>query len=116
MPPETGRQTVPIACSLTESELQKRREELLHRVFGEVQETRTLEDGYAFRFKPDDSILGELMQVVRLERQCCRFLRFHLSVESDGGPVWLELTGPAGTKAFLEDALGPRLKSMDQGR
>jgi len=84
-------------------------------VFGDVQEIQPLDNGYLFRFKADESTLGDLMRVVRLERQCCRFLRFRLTVEPDGGPVWLELTGPSGTKAFIEAALGSRLKTADQG-
>jgi hypothetical protein len=36
------------------------------------------------------------------ERHCCRFLRFVLTVEPGGGPMWLETTGPEGTVEFLE--------------
>jgi hypothetical protein len=42
---------------------------------------------------------------------CCRFLRFTLTVEPDRGPIALELTGPRGTREFLEsllDASGQR--------
>jgi hypothetical protein len=71
-----------------------------------VQEALALNDGYALRFPTDDATLTELMQLIQLERQCCAFLRFRLTVEPGGGPVWLELTGPEGTKSFLESALG----------
>ena len=36
------------------------------------------------------------------ERRCCPFLTFTLELAPDGGPLWLRLTGPAGTRAFLE--------------
>ena len=44
----------------------------------------------------------ELAQLIVFERECCPFLRFNLSVEATNGPLWLELTGPDGTKAFLQ--------------
>jgi hypothetical protein len=44
--------------------------------------------------------------VIDAERQCCRFLRFQLTVEPDLGPMWLEVAGPPGTADFLTDLLG----------
>jgi hypothetical protein len=38
----------------------------------------------------------------------CRFLRFAVVAEPDGGPVFLEVTGPPGTAEFLDQLLpGP---------
>jgi len=34
--------------------------------------------------------------------KCCRFLRFAVAAEPDGGPISLEVTGPPGTAQFLE--------------
>ncbi len=31
----------------------------------------------------------------------CPFLKFSITVEPGDGPVWLEMTGPQGTKEFL---------------
>jgi hypothetical protein len=31
--------------------------------------------------------------------------RFQLTIEANGGALWLHLTGPAGAKAILHDAL-----------
>src|SRR6266571_2728920 len=97
---------LPVACTLTEPERRRRREELLDRVVGRVHERRSLDDGYAFRFATDDLSLADLLEMIRLERQCCAFLRFRLTVEPGGGPVWLELTGPAGTKEFFGSVFG----------
>jgi hypothetical protein len=106
---------LPIAYTLLEAERQQRRTQVLDRVASRVQETRPLDDGYALRFQADDAALTELMQLIQLERQCCAFLRFRLTVEPGGGPVWLELTGPGGTKSFLESALGLGSTAKDQG-
>jgi len=93
--------SLPIACSLTNSELQERRRDVLRKVRSAVTELRELEDGYAYCFPSDEKWLTELTTLVSLERQCCPFLRFRLTVESGNGPIWLEMTGPDGTKDFL---------------
>src|SRR5258705_9124221 len=93
--------TLQIACTLTNSELQERRRDVLQKVRSAVTELRELEDGYAYCFPADDDRLVELATLVNLERQCCPFLRFRLTVESGNGPIWLEMTGPEGTKEFL---------------
>ena len=58
-----------IACTLTPIELETRRKEL---------------NGVA--------------SVIEAERGCCRFLRFRLTIEPHGGPLWMEVTGSEGTR------------------
>jgi hypothetical protein len=94
---------LPIACVLTSAELQERRRTVLERVRRAVVEVKELADGYAYSFPSQGDWLKELSALIDLERQCCPFLRFRLTVEANGGPVWLELTGPEGTKEFLTD-------------
>jgi hypothetical protein len=67
---------------------------------GAVRERRELADGYAFRFAPER--LDGVMRFVANERLCCPFLEFGITVSPADGPVWLRLTGPEGTRAFLD--------------
>jgi hypothetical protein len=92
---------LPIACNLTRSELQERRATILKAVREAVVEVRELENGYMYSFPSAADWLGRLAELIEFERQCCRFLRFRLTVEADGGPLWLEMTWPVGTKEFL---------------
>ena len=78
---------LPVACTLTEPERRRRRERLRDRVVGRIHERRSLTDGYAFRFATDDVALADLLEMIRLERQCCAFLRFRITVEPGAGPV-----------------------------
>jgi hypothetical protein len=96
----------PVVCKLSPPELQRRRAELLDTLRGRTRETRALPNGYALRFDPADATLELLFQVLRLERDCCPFLRFQLTLEPAAGPFWLELTGPPGTKEMLAGELG----------
>ena len=93
--------SLPIACSLTSGELQERRSTLLQRVRLAVLEVTELQDGYAYTFPSASEWLSEVAGLIELERQCCPFLRFRLTVEEDGGKLLLEMTGPEGTKEFL---------------
>ena len=91
--------TIPIACSLNAEEVAERRK-LLARVGKSIEETQERENGYAYRFAPD-APLPDLLEIIRAERQCCPFFRFVLTFEPGNGPLWLEVTGPKGTKEFL---------------
>lgn len=91
----------PIACALTGAELQERRQTILKRLRSAVVDVREVDDGYAYSFSSDGELLAEIGSMIELERQCCPFLRFRLTVEANSGPIWLELTGPDGTMEFL---------------
>lgn len=97
---------LPIACSLTSAELQDRRQTILKSLRGAVVEVRELEDGFLYQFPSRGPLLSEIASMIELERQCCPFLRFSLTVEANGGPIALELTGPSGTKEFLKEIFG----------
>jgi hypothetical protein len=97
---------LPVACSLTAPELQNRRVGVLAEVRRHRQEARWLPDGVALRFLASAEALTTLATFIELERRCCAFLRFRLTVEPGGGPLWLELTGPPGTRVFLAAELG----------
>ena len=92
---------LPIACTLTAPELQERRFKVLQKVRRAVLEVKELQDGCAYTFPSDSLWLGEVSGLIDLERQCCPFLRFRLTVEENGGSLMLEITGPEGTKEFL---------------
>jgi hypothetical protein len=97
---------LPVACTLSERELAERRAGLPADLRRQRQEVRWLPDGVTLRYPPGPGVLASLAEFVRLESQCCPFLRFRLTVESGGGPIWLELTGPAGTREFLAAEVG----------
>ena len=96
---------LPVACTLTENDLHERRDGVLSRALGHVKEFKPLTSGYALRLEPEDEALQAVFELVRVERKCCPFLAFTLKVDQNHGPVWLELTGPAGTKPFLASLL-----------
>jgi hypothetical protein len=93
---------LPIACELTADEITARRATLLPGLLGQAEERAALPDGFRWRFAASHEFLAAAAETMNAERQCCRFLRFVLTVEPGGGPVWLDITGPQGTAEFLE--------------
>jgi len=93
---------LPVACNLTGPELQERRRTVLQQVRSAVVEMKELENGYAYCFRSQPELVTELAQLIDLERQCCPFLTFRLTIAADTGPIWLGMTGPEGTKEFLQ--------------
>ena len=92
----------PIACRLTDAELRARREGLLARARASVIASAWAEDGLTLEFDTALATLATVLEVVQVERQCCPFLRFQLDAGPDGHPLTLVITGPPGTRAFLE--------------
>ena len=73
---------------------------LARRLLKDVANERlTLPDGLAFRFGVD--ALESVARFVANERKCCPFVDFEIRVEPDGGPLWLRMTGPEGTREVL---------------
>jgi len=93
--------SLPIACSLTSAELQERRRTVLETLRGAVLEVEELADGFAYSFMSEGNRFKELADMIDLERQCCPFLQFRLTVAAGHGPLTLAITGPEGTKDFL---------------
>ena len=92
---------LPIACTLSPTTIQTRRAGLLPGVMHRAEQRDDLPDGYRARFMAEGDILAAIAQMMDAERQCCRFMRFTLTVEPDGGPIWLDVTGPPGAKEFI---------------
>lgn len=98
--------SLPIACSLGNRELAERTEGIRQGLFAGAQEQRELADGYAFRFAGTGPWGNRIVEFIASERQCCTFFRFEVVYEPDSGPIWLRMTGPDGTRAFIEGLLG----------
>jgi len=98
---------LPIVCTLNAEALAARRTGLLADLLRAAENREAIPNGLRLRFPPAAETLAALTKVVDAERQCCRFLRFQITIEPDGGPMFLDLTGPTGTREFLDAVLQP---------
>jgi hypothetical protein len=92
---------MPIACTLGPGALAARRQGLLSDLLRRAETHEELPQGHRLSFVAAEDTLALIVKTVEAERQCCRFLRFQITVEPDGGPVSVELTGPPGTREFV---------------
>ena len=93
-----------LACNPTAIEETEREQHLntATQVFAAVLERRELPDGYAFRLCEEQTTVLQVAEFITNERRCCPFFHFMLSIEPEGGAVWLTLTGLEGVKETIE--------------
>src|SRR5580693_1487655 len=72
---------LPVACTLTTAEMRERRRLVLEPLAAAVLEVAPLAGGLALRFAASGATLAGLAALIDLERRCCPFLRFALTVE-----------------------------------
>ena len=97
----------PIACDLGAlSSAQRTRERALlaefRGIFRDAQET---DQGYRVVIPDDPLVLSRLGELVALERLCCPFLAFDLSIPAERGLVTLHIYGRLGAKSFLRSEI-----------
>ena len=97
-------QTVsPLACNLKAFQPRERAEwrKRLDQVMGSVSAVREVSDGYSFQIDTRKASFRDVADWIELERRCCPFFVFELSVQGEDGSVWLNLRGRDGVKQFL---------------
>ena len=90
-----------VTCKLTTPELQKRKATVIAELKAMVLERHELNDGYSFKFNGSDHTIDRLIEFIKSERMCCDFFTFQLTIEEDF--AILAITGPNGTKVFLQE-------------
>lgn len=97
---------IEVSCMLTQPELQERKTRVLASLRQKITEIKELSDGFTFAFNGEDGIIDELIEFIKSERQCCPFFTFNLLVKNENNGVWLSITGPKGTKEFIQAETG----------
>lgn len=98
---------LPIACTLNDAEFRERERTVLEQLKSNVITVTETTSGYAFRFPSDDASFAALNEFIVLERRCCPFLDFNLTVPRGNGEIVLELSGPDGAKEFIAANFAP---------
>lgn len=93
---------LPIACRLTDAEFRVRRDGLLAAVRAFVISATWQPEGLVLALAPSTAALGPLLDLIAAERTCCPFLEFHLQAGPGEAPTRLTISGPPGSRTFLE--------------
>ena len=94
-----------MSCQLTPAALRERKSSVLAELKESMLEKRELENGFAYRFTGTNEMLDRLLEFIKTESACCSFLVFTLSVDGTREEAWLNLTGNAGVKDFIQGEL-----------
>lgn len=94
----------PLTCKLTTPELQKRRTTVIAELKKVVLAKAEVREGLKLTFPGTDECLDQLIGFIKSERLCCDFFVFNLTVSNENAV--LEITGPEGSKEFLEHEVG----------
>lgn len=92
----------PIVCTLTESDLIVRKEEIKKMIFSKVTKKIEADNGYIFYFNDEEGLLPTLAEFIVEEQKCCKFFHYDLSIQSNGKGIALKISGPLGTKMMIE--------------
>ena len=98
----TAKKDKVVSCKLAPPELQKHKAEVIALLKANVLERKELTNGYRYSFKGSDQTLDDLIAFIKAERACCGFFTFQLSIEDEATNVTLAITGPEGTKEFIQ--------------
>lgn len=90
-----------LTCKLTTPELQQRKKTVIAELKSQVLEKIETDQGFKYKFEGSDKMLDLLNSFIKTERLCCEFFVFNLTASSDAKFTWLELSGPEGTKDFI---------------
>ena len=100
----------PPACNLAamDAEERIRYNHICDSLRKAVKKVEGLPQGYRFSFDNEPELLVMAVRFVTLESRCCPFYHFTIEQSSYGGAIHLSITGPAGTRQFIEAVIGPR--------
>jgi len=99
------RKASPFYCdvqALNPAERKRHFDELGPKLRGLRKSVRELENGYEFEFPSDAAVYQMVSEWAIQEHRCCPFFDISLRLGSEGGPLWLSLTGRPGTKDFIK--------------
>lgn len=101
---------IPVACSLTDAPMLERERTVLADFGGHVIGVESRGEGYVVEIRRTDGALAAATSLISVERICCPFLKFQLTVEPGGGPMRLTMSGPPGTREMIEPWVRPWAK------
>jgi hypothetical protein len=95
----------PLVCNMnvfTSDQREKHIQNTIQMIQG-IQGIQELNHGYEFTFPDQPEYISRIAEFISNEHLCCPFLEFDLNVSSTRSFISLSLTGPAGTREFLQE-------------
>lgn len=90
-----------LRCNLLSEEKVKRQEMIRETIFPYIKNRVEHSNGFTYYFEDRNGMLEKLMEFIRIEKECCSFFRFDLSVLPFNQGLALQISGMNGIKEFL---------------
>lgn len=95
-----------VAADKEQEALEERRRKLLADLVRSADHIDKLEEGYRLRLHHKHTDL--VMKLEDAERSCCQFLTFEVAFPAGMETITVAVTGPAGTREFLDQLVARR--------
>jgi len=92
-----------IQCNLMEEELLERKVKLKETIFSKVLRKEKSKNGYIFYFEDDANLLASVFEQVTLEKACCPFFKFDISILPNDQGFALQISGSEAAMEMLGD-------------
>lgn len=92
------RESIPLACSLSATDLVDRRLEFAE-VASSLLSYEPTEDGARFHFSPSSGFAARLADLTTREKECCPFFEFR--IEDRGDEIVLEVAAPPEARPIV---------------
>ena len=90
-----------VACSLNSQELADRVERIKEDVFSRQINKVENENGFTYYFEDDEKLLNNIFELVEMEKACCPFFKFDISILPFQKGIALQISGSEAAKDFL---------------
>lgn len=101
----------PVACRLTEPEMEDRRTSIETTLANTYEDVETLDNGVTIRFSHLPDSLPAVAAFVTEEHQCCPFADYRIETTPPYDGVELTITGPDGTRELFREGLVDALET-----
>lgn len=95
-----------IQCSMIGEDLQARKEELKVEVFSKLRSKEKTANSYTYYFDNDDELLKNVIEHLLIEKECCPFFKFDLSILPFDRGFAFQLSGSEAAMEMIESFEG----------
>jgi len=91
-----------LSCTLLPGELNERLAEIKAEIFTSDVHKEELNDGYIFYFDDKGDLADKVLDFLKVEKKCCPFFKFDLSILPYQGGMALKISGGPQVKSFID--------------
>jgi len=92
-----------IQCNLIEDDLLERKQILKETIFSKVIKKERSLNGYLYYFDDDTKLLADVLEHVQIEKACCPFFKFDISILPFNNGFALQISGSEDAIEMIEE-------------